>query len=177
MNALAVDTVHALHLALIEQFGEDAPDVLYRTGYEWALQEMVRRHRLALPPGGAAASPGKLQSVLESWWREMAEAGWGRATFDVGPGPRGVVLVELQAGAVAPAFAGADQPVCHLYAGLFAGALSFCARAERHAAELQCIACGATTCIFAVGSGPEVDAAESSRQHGVAAAEIMRRLR
>jgi uncharacterized protein len=69
------------------------------------------------------------------------------------------------------------RPVCHWYAGLFAGAWSFIQRAERHAVEFECSAVSAAACQFVVGPGPEIDAVETWRQDGVSAAEILRRVR
>jgi predicted hydrocarbon binding protein len=78
---------------------------------------------------------------------------------------------------VAAALQSADEPVCHLYAGLFAAAVSFLDRSERHAAELACAAAGAATCVFVVGSGADIDAAEAWRQQKTPVQEIIRRLR
>jgi len=177
--ALSLDTIHALHLALIEQLGENAADVLYRSGYEWALQDMVRFNRQLRQKLGDDADLGQMDArfILDSWWAPFAEAGWGTCTFDPVALARGIMLVELRGSAVAPGFAGSDQPACHLYAGLFAGAFSYFERTERHAAEMHCTACGAATCTFLVGPGAEVDSAETQRQHGAAPAEILRQFR
>lgn len=177
--ALSADSLHALHGALIEQFGENAPDVLYRSGYEWALQDMVRLQNQLQQAIGPATDFWQMDAkfILDSWWTPLADAGWGQNVFNTASLSRGILFSELHGSAVATAFAGSDQPVCHLYAGLFAGALSFFDRTERHAAELQCAACGGTSCVFVIGAGAEVDAAETWRQQGVTAVEITRRLR
>ncbi len=176
---LPLESVHALHVALLEQFGDNAPDLLYRTGYEWALQEMPLLNRQLRDASGKGGDLWQMDAkfVLESWWLPLAEAGWGSSTFDGSSRSRGIIFVELQHSVVTPAFTGSDQPVCHLYAGLYAGALSFFERAERHATEIQCAASGAATCLFALGPGADIDAAETWRQQGVLAAEIIRRLR
>ena len=178
--ALSVEWVHALHFALLEQFTDNAQDVLYRSGYDWGLQDMVRLNQhLHTKIGGGNFDLWQLDPkfILDSWWAPLAEAGWGRCTFDLVAVSRGIVFVDLQGSVIAAALAGSDQPVCHFYAGLFAGALSFFERAERHAVEVQCSGLGAATCLFVIGPGAEVDAAETWRQQGVAAAEILRRLR
>ena len=175
----SVEGLHALHLALIEQFGENAPDILYRSGYDWALRDMVRFKAELQEQLGGRTELWDLDTkfILDAWWARLAAAGWGHSTFDCTALSRGVVLVELRGSTVGPAFAATDQPACHLYAGLYAGAFSFFERAERHAAELQCIACGATSCLFAIGPGADIDAAETWRQQGLSAAELTRRLR
>ncbi len=171
--------MHALHLALIEQFGENAADVLYRSGYEWALQEMTRLGQKLRTELGDATDLSQMDArfVLESWWTPFAETGWGHAQFDTTAIGRSLVLIELRASAVAPGFAGSDQPACHLYAGLFAGAFSFIERTERHAVEMQCAACGAPICSFIVGPGADVDSAETQRQRGTPPADILRQFR
>lgn len=177
--ALPLDALHALHLALIEHLGENAADVLYRSGYEWALQDMIRFNQQLQEKHGGDFDLGQMEArfILDSWWAPFADAGWGTCTFDPAALARGIMLVELRGSAVAPGFAGSDQPACHLYAGLFAGAFSYFARTERHAAEMQCTACGAAACTFLVAPGADVDSAETQRQRGAAPAEILRQFR
>jgi predicted hydrocarbon binding protein len=177
--AISEPLMQHLHFAIIEQLGETAQDALYRTGYEWALQDMLRLTRQMREEAAAANFDfwqQDVKGVLSRWWTTPEALGWGSATFDFQSAARGLTFVELRQSIVADAFAGADQPVCHLYAGLFAGALSFFERAERHAVEVQCTATGGNPCKFVVGPGAEVDAAEAWRQQGVAAPEIFRRL-
>jgi len=170
--------VQTLHVSLLEQFAENAQDVLYRCGYEWGLLASVRLQRELLAQLGPQTDLWKLEPkyVLETWWAPLAETGWGRCGFDV-PSAQGVVVAELHESAVVSALGGSDQPVCHLYAGLLAAALSFVARAERHAVELQCRALGAPSCQFVIAPGAQVDSAETWRQQGLPALEIVRRLR
>ena len=179
LAALGVDAIHALHFALIEQLGDAASDVLYRTGYEWGLQDMVRFSQQLHQDVGRSMDLWQMdvKFILDAWWATFVAEGWGPATFDCSSMARSVAFAELHESAVVPAFAGSDQPVCHLYAGLYAGALSFFERTECHAVELQCAAAGATACIFAIARGADIDAAETWRQQGMPTAEIVRRLR
>ena len=167
-----------LHVTLVDQFAETAQDVLYRSGYEWGLQELVRvtPHLQRQLGGGNDIRQAGAKFILDAWWAGLAEGGWGDCTFDLGSG-RGVAVAELRDSAVVAALGPSDQPICHLYAGLFASALSFIERAERHCVEIQCRALGAATCRFIVAGGPEIDSAETWRQQGTTAAEIIRRLR
>jgi predicted hydrocarbon binding protein len=177
--AIAEPLMQHLHFAIIEQLGETAQDALYRAGYEWALQDMLRLTRQLREEADDATFDfwrQDLKGVISRWWTLPEALGWGTATFDFAAAARGLTFVDLRQSIVADAFAGADQPVCHLYAGLFAGALSFCARAERHAVEVQCTAMGQAACKFIVGPGAEIDTAEAWRQQGIAAPEILRRL-
>jgi predicted hydrocarbon binding protein len=117
--------------------------------------------------------------VLDRWWSPLAQAGWGTVTLDVSSLSRGFAFIELRHSTVVAALAGpnrATEPLCHLYAGLFAGALSFFERAERHGVEIQCAALGAPACRFAVGPGSQIDEVEMWRKQGIAPDEIRRRL-
>lgn len=177
--ALSVEIVQSLHFAFAEQLGEKARDVVYRWGFEWALQDMVRLNQQLHDDIGGSLDLWQMDPkfILDSWWTPLGEAGWGLCSFDFSALSRGLVVIDLHSSAVAAAFAGADQPVCHLYSGLFAGAMSFFERAERHGAEVQCTAMGAPVCQFIVGTGADIDSAETMRQQGTPPTEIIRHLR
>lgn len=153
---------------------------LYKFGYEWALQDMVRIRRQVADAGDGGTNldrwPLDAKFVLDRWWQPLHATGWGALTLDLSSLARGFACVELHHSVVAAHSPGATQPTCHLYAGLFAGALSFFERVERHAIEFQCAALGAPACRFAVGPGPQMDEVESWRQQRVAPDEIRRRL-
>src|SRR5581483_10270496 len=166
--------VQALHFSLVDIVGEDAADVLYRTGYEWALQDMLQLHRRMTDEFGGAkfdfwqTDP---KFVFDAWWAPLESAGWGTLAADFTLRP-GLAHFEVRRSVVADALAGSDQPVCHLYAGQLAGVFSFFSRQERHVAEIECVAMGHEVCRFIAGPGAEIDAAETWRQQGIAAAEI-----
>jgi hypothetical protein len=168
-----------LQSATATRFADTAQDVLYRVGYESALQEMLalaQSMRKNYEAGDFDFWQTDLEVRLETWWAPHRAAGWGSVTFDLTGLSRGVAIMALRETAVAATSVGAKRPVCHFYAGLFAGALSFCERGERHAAEVECSAAGGSACRFVVGSGAEVDSAEAWRKQGVPPAEIIRRL-
>lgn len=177
---LTRDTLHAFHAVLVERCHDATADVLYRCGYEWGLQEMVLRHqRLRDELGGASFDLWQMDAkfVLGAWWSTFAEAGWGQTQFDCFLGRRNLFVAHVRGSIVASSLHPAEEPVCHLHAGLFAGAVSFFERTECHAAEIACAAVDADVCRFVVASGPEIDSAESWRQQGIAPDEIVRRLR
>jgi predicted hydrocarbon binding protein len=177
--ALATPLLQHLHVALRETLGEAAREILYRTGYEWALQTMLRLHqrlRNEFVTGDFDFWGLDPKLAIEAWWSPFRLSGWGTLTLDVSSLERGLAFVELHESAVASEVVAAKEPACHLYAGLFAGAISFFTRAERHAVEVECRAMNADRCRFVVGPGAEVDSAEVWRQQGAAAAEIVRRL-
>lgn len=177
--ALPAEGLLALHAAFVDQFGDNAADILYRCGYEWSLQEMAAMNRRLRDEIGSAFDLWQMDArfVLDSWWTPFAVSGWGSCAFDTAPNKRGVVLASVHNSAIARALHGAEEPVCHVYAGLLAGAVSFFERAERHSVELQCCATGAAVCQFVIGTGPDIDLAETLRQQGTSVAEILRRVR
>lgn len=176
---ISAPLLRGLHFTLVEVLGDAAQDALYRTGYEWALQDMLRLNQQMQEQYGDKFDfwQADTKFVLDTWWAPLEAAGWGRLAWDLGAHARGIAFVDLHSSPVGAALAGTDQPICHLHAGLLAGAMSFFDRAERHAAEVQCRGVNAPFCQFVVGPGADVDAAEAWRQHGTPAAEILRRLR
>lgn len=176
VTAFSIDFIQSLHLTLLEQWDESAQDILYRSGYEWGLREMVRLNQELRTAGRGGVWETDVNLVFRSWWHPLRDAGWGTVTFDFTRLSRGITVAELKHSVVASALAGTDQPVCHFYAGLFGGGLSFFERAERHASEMQCGAMGHPSCTFIIAPGAAVDAAESARQKGTAVADIVRRL-
>ena len=180
LAAVPADFLLALHLHLYDRFGEKSPDLLYRSGYEQALQDMLRLNQeLRANYGGGNFDLWQMDAkfILDTWWEPLAEAGWGRCTFDLAALSRGVAFADLEASVIAEALGSAEYPVCHFVAGLLAGAFSFFERAERHATELQCLANGGPTCRFVVAPGSEIDSAETLRQQGISAADIIRRMK
>lgn len=173
---LSDDVIRELHFAILEAHPDSAQDVLYRSGYEWALRSMVgfTTGRTSAANANAEPTPTDATGWLVAWWRSCQDAGWG--AMRVQPGVGGTALIELPRGAVADSLGRADDPVCHLYAGLFAGALSFLDRGERHAVEISCRAAGHQTCRFIVGPAADIDRVETWRQQGVAPEELAQRV-
>ncbi len=176
---LAVEFISSLQESVTECFGDDARDVLYRCGFEWGLKELLATTTKLLrdsSPQNVTLAQLEPKFALETWWRTMRETGHGLAKIDCSRDGRGIVVIDLRQCPAALATPIGSHPVCHYYAGLFAGALSFLDRAERHATEIQCRALGHSCCQFVVGPGSEVDAAEAARQQATPAVEILRRL-
>ncbi len=160
--------------------GDSARHVFYKFGYDWALRDMVRLSRELSQEfgGGADLDLWQLDAkfVLDRWWSQLATAGWGACSFDLTSHARGFTFAELRESVAVANAPKATQPVCHLYAGMLAGALSFFERSERHAVEFQCAALGAPSCRFVIGAGPQIDEVESWRHQRIAPEEIRRRL-
>jgi hypothetical protein len=160
--------------------GDQTRHAVYKFGFEWALQDMVRLSRQLVTEFGGGSNLDLWQMdakfVLDRWWGPLQSAGWGTCVLDLSSRSRGLAFVGLQHSLVANALAGATRPTCQLYAGLFAGAFSFFDRSESHAVEFQCASLGAPACRFVIGPTPQVDEVESWRHQQVAPEEIRRRL-
>lgn len=174
------DLLLSLHLALFERFADNSQDVLYRSGYEQGLQEMLRLNAfLREQYGGDAFDLWQMDAkfILDAWWQPLARAGWGSCSFDFTLLARGIAIADMADSPIASALGSTDHPICHFLAGLLAGALSFFERAECHATEIECRAAGGKKCRFVIAPGDVIDSAEGWRQQGVSADDIVRRLR
>jgi predicted hydrocarbon binding protein len=89
---------------------------------------------------------------------------------------KGLTVIELRNSAVAQSMELAGKPVCHMYAGLFAGVFSFYDREERGCIEIQCYAMGNDVCKFLVGSQKQMNAVEFWSNEGASATEILQKL-
>lgn len=176
--AAPIAFVRTLHFDLLETFADETQDVLYRIGYDWGLRDLTAINEGVRTELGGASDVWQLDArfIFPRWWSPLAAQGWGAASFVFKPQARGFALIELENSLVAAALGAADDPVCHLYAGLFAGAVSFFDRTERHGVEIRCRASGSDTCTFVVGAGAEIDSVESWRQQGVTPEQIIQRL-
>lgn len=168
-----------LHRSLALENPDAAKNLLYRTGFEWGLQEFLQLSLRVQTELGRKTGDDlwKLEAAtaFQRWAEPLAAAGWGRWTFDRSAQADGVTLVELHGSAIArSAAASPTDPVCHLYAGLFAGALSFYDRTELHAVETQCAALGHPCCRFIVAPGPVIDRSEKARRGGANHEAIVR---
>jgi predicted hydrocarbon binding protein len=179
VTALPEGLMQELHRGLVGAGAPVTQQLLYLAGYEWGLQDMLQlSQRLRDESDGPANRDlWKMDAsfVLERWSAPFAAAGWGACIFDLSSRAAGVTFVELRHSASAAAVGQATAPVCHLYAGLFAGALSFYDRVESHAVEIECAALGHICCRFIVGPGPLIDQVENARHSG-ATPDAIRRL-
>ena len=165
--------LRTVHQTVMSGSNEAARLLLYRAGFEWGLQELLHLSRSSQETSKTGTDHGLWKTdaalVFERWSAPLTAAGWGTWKMDRTAHARGITVVELQHSAVAAALESgpaATEPVCHLYAGLFAGALSFYDRVEAHGIETSCLALGDDCCRFLVGPGPIIDRAEVARRKG-----------
>lgn len=174
------DWIAGLHHGLEEEVGQASGLIMYRCGLDWARHDMKRfNDRMRHEFGGGKADIWQMNRkfVLETWWWPLTVSGWGSWTVDLSAAGRGMTLIEVRNSAVAQSMQQVGKPVCHAYAGLFAGAMSFLERTERSAIEVQCYAMGNDVCKFLVGAEDDLQAVEFWREEGASGNEILGRIR
>jgi len=171
--------ISGLHLGIEEEVGSSAGLLMYRCGQEWAIQDMKRfNDRMRQEYGGSKLDIWQMNPsfVWECWWWPLTIEGFGGWTLDLGFKDKDITLVEIRNSAVAKSMKMLGRPVCHLYAGLFAGAMSFYHRKDLQSIEVQCYAMGNDLCKFLISDEKRVNAAEFWRQEGASAKQIIENL-
>jgi hypothetical protein len=170
--------INGLHLGVEEEVGSSSSLLMYRCGQAWAMHDMKRfndRMRHEFGSGKKDIWQMNMRFVFETWWWPLTIEGYGAWKLDLSFRNRDITVVEIRNSAVAQSMAMAGKPVCHLYAGLFAGAFTFYDRTEREGMEVQCYAMGNDVCKFVIGDKKQVNAVEFWRKEGATAAEILER--
>ncbi|MGZ8218412.1 V4R domain-containing protein [Methylomagnum sp.] len=168
--------INGLHLGVEEEVGSASSLLMYRCGQRWAQQDMKRfSDRMRHEFGGDKRDiwTMNLRFVLETWWWPLTVEGYGAWRLDMTYRAKDITIVEIRNSAVAQSMAQVGKPVCHLYAGLFAGAFSFYDKTERECIELQCYAMGNDVCKFMIAAEKQINAVEFWRQEGATASEIL----
>lgn len=173
------DFIVGLHSGCHEEVGDAANLIMYKCGYEWGLQDMKRfGDRMRHEFGGGKTDMWKMNRhfVMETWWWPLTLEGWGGWTIDYGFEAQGLTFITIRNSAVAKSMEQVGKPVCHMYAGMFAGVMSYYEKVERDAIEVQCYSMGDICCKFLVGAKDKVNAAEFWRREGANANEIIEKL-
>ena len=150
MLAVTRDTLTALRAALLRDSGAASAAYLQEAGYAGggALFEAFRRW-LA---GRGAGTPESLS--VDAFQREATEffrqAGWG--SLHVGALHETVATLDSQDWGEAAPESGADQPSCHISAGMFADFFGRVADAPLAVMEVECRSAGGGRCRFLLGS-------------------------
>ncbi len=168
------DFIVGLQEGLEEEVDDAAGMVMYRAGYEWALQDMKAfEARFAAEYGGKTSiTDANIMMVLETWWWPLTAEGWGTWQIDFSRRKEGLIFVDLYDSAVAKSIGNIGKPVCHMYAGMLAGVFTYLSKRELSGIEIQCYAMGAEFCKFLIGSEKQVNAASFWVQEGAPAQEI-----
>jgi len=174
-SEVSEDFIVGLHAGLEEDVGDASNLIMYKCGIDWGLQDMKRfNNRMRHEFGGGKLDVWQMNKrfVFESWWWPLTVQGWGGWTLDLSFESRDMTFVEIRNSAVARSMEQVGKPVCHLYAGMFAGVFSYFEREERQSIEVQCYSMGNDRCKFMIGKEKQVNAAEFWRQEGANAEEI-----
>lgn len=168
--------INGLHVGVEYDVGEASSLLMYRCGYQWGVQDMKRfAERMRQEYGGGKKDIWNMnkQFVFQCWWWPLTVSGFGGWSLDLSFQEKNITVVEIRNSAVAQSIEMSHKPVCHLYAGLFAGVFSVFDKTEREAIEIQCYAMGNDLCKFLVGEKKQVNAAEFWLKEGATASEIV----
>ena len=150
MLAITRDALTALRAALLRDAGPAAAGYLQEAGYAGggALFEAFRRWLASRGAGmPESLSVDAFQGQATEFFRQT---GWG--SLQVGALHETVATLDsLDWGEAAPE-SGAEQPSCHLSAGMFADFFGRVADAPLAVMEVECRSAGGTRCRFLLGS-------------------------
>lgn len=176
MMLVTEDFVVGYQLALQEEVGEAAAEIMYRCGLEWGKADMVSFERRFQEEFGMRMTDGHSHMVLETWWWPLQATGWGSWSYDLSQLKEGLIFIDLYESAIAKSVGNIGKVACHYYAGLFAAAFGHIARTELSGLEIQCYSMGEDFCKFLVGASKRINAAQFWAREGATAQEILARL-
>lgn len=168
------DFIIALQRGLEQEAGPASGMLMYALGLQWGTRDLDHFRRWFEPEYKVTVEQANPKFMLETWWWPFASQGWGKWELESPSG--GYMVVNLYDSAVAKALGRVGKPVCHLYAGLFAGFFSAALARPLSGIEIQCYGMGESHCRFLIGNQERMDAAEFWLGNGVTAKEITRLL-
>ncbi len=171
------DFIIGLIEGLDEELGSASAVVMYSIGVQWGKRdaEIFKQWfevEFAQPPQKANSL-----FLLETWWWPYTTQGWGRWEVDLRDRKQGFLVINLFDSAVARTLGDIGRPVCHIYAGLFAGFFSSITPKELQCIEMQCYSMGETYCKFLLSTADRIDAVSFWMNEGATAKDIEKRLR
>ncbi|MFN4278799.1 V4R domain-containing protein [Thermosynechococcus sp.] len=173
------DFIIGLIEGLEEEVGPASSVVMYKIGEEWGRRDA--QFFAEWFPSEYGYEQGikqmRLPYVLEAWWWPCTTQGWGNWEVDLSEQKHGFMFINIFDSVVARTLGDVGRPVCHLYAGLFAGFFSGLIHKELSCIEIQCYAMGETYCKFLLGKQERIDAAAFWQNEGASAKDIEKRLR
>jgi hypothetical protein len=170
------DFVLGFQLALEEEVGDAAGEIMYRCGFEWGSKDIHGFFERFESEFGFSMQKASLGMLLETWWWPLQVAGWGSWRVDLSHKQEGLIFVDLHDSAIAKSIGNVGNVVCHYYAGMFASVFSAFAKRELSGIEIQCYSTGEEFCKFLIGSSKRINAAQFWVQEGATASEVISRL-
>lgn len=170
------DFIIGLVEGLEEEVGSASAVIMYTIGCQWGVQDCEFFQKWFAAEFGHNLRQSNLMFLLETWWWPFTSQGWGRWEVDMSDRKHGCIFINLFDSAVARTLGDVGKPVCHLYAGLFAGFFGTLIKKNLSCIELQCYSMGETYCKFLLGNQDKIDAAAFWVNEGATARDIQRRL-
>lgn len=176
-NILATeDFIVALIQGLDQEVGSASSVLMYNIGKVWGEKDFVLFKQWFEAEYGRSISQCQLAFVLEAWWWPFTSQGWGNWEVDLEDQANGFLFISIFDSAVARTLGDIGKPVCHIYAGLFAGFFSSLVQQDLSCIEIQCYAMGETYCKFLLGKQERIDAAAFWQTEGATVQDIEQRL-
>jgi uncharacterized protein len=170
------DFVVGLQQGLETEVGDASAMILYKCGFKWGLQDMKFFVPMIENEFGQKLNEMNAAFFLEQWWWQLQAEGWGSWKVDTSQRKQGMIFIDLYESAIAKSLERVGKPVCHVYAGLFAGVFTYLTKYDLSGIEVQCYAMGEDFCKFIVGAEKRINAAEFWHKEGATAAEIIEKL-
>ena len=170
------DFIIGLVEGLEEEVGPASSVIMYTIGCQWGLQDSEFFQKWFSAEYSQNIRQSNLMFLLETWWWPFTAQGWGRWEVDMSDRKHGCIFINLFDSAVARTLGDVGKPVCHLYAGLFAGFFGSLVKKPLSCIELQCYSMGETYCKFLLGNPDKIDAAAFWLNEGANARDIQNRL-
>ena len=162
---------------LESEVGDASGVVMYNIGKEWGQEDAnFFRNWFLKEYDYEDLSQLNLMYVLEAWWWPFISQGWGNWDVDMSDRKNGFMFINIFDSAVARTLGNVGKPVCHIYAGLFAGFFSSLIKKDLGCIEIQCYSLGETYCKFLLGKKDRIDAASFWHNEGATARDIKKKL-
>jgi hypothetical protein len=171
------DFILGLQQGLEEEVGDASASLMYTIGREWGRNDAIHFSHWFEEEYRRKPKQSHLMFLLETWWWPLTSQGWGRWEVETESRRQGFIFINLFDSAVARTLGDVGKPVCHLYAGLFAGFFSAMVERQLNCIEIQCYSMGESYCKFLLGSKDRIDAAAFWLNEGASASEIAQKLR
>ncbi|GAB4214809.1 MAG: 4-vinyl reductase [Synechococcales cyanobacterium] len=173
---LSEDFIVGLQTGLEREVGDASAAVMYSIGQDWGKFDAENFLGWFEKEFSITVKQANLLFLLETWWWPFTAQGWGKWEVELAAKQRGFIFINLFDSMVARSLGDIGKPVCHLYAGLFAGFFTSLTQRSLACVELQCYAMGETYCKFLLGGQDRIDAANFWINEGASAKEIERRM-
>ena len=162
---------------LEEQVGEASSIVMYSIGKEWGKRDFHHFQKWFELEYPYTLSEVPIARLLEAWWWSFDSQGWGSWNVDLSNQKNGFLFISIFDSAVARTLGDIGKPVCHIYAGLFAGFFSEMVKKPLSCIEIQCYSMGESYCKFLLGKEDRINAAHFWQNEGATAKDIEKRLK